>query len=109
MLNLIQNEWIKMFRQVGTYIMLGLLVLLIIGTGVITKIYDTTPEPVNDKWKEQLIEENVMWERNIEEMPLMKEYFTKSLAINNYRLETIYHRKTQAVFGPIYERVSSFY
>ena len=41
MLNLIQNEWIKIFRQVGTYIMLGLLVLLLIGTGVITKIYDT--------------------------------------------------------------------
>ncbi len=87
MLNLIQNEWIKIFRQVGTYIMLGLLVLLLIGTGVITKIYDTNPETVNDKWKEQLIEENVMLEQNIEEMPLMKEYFTKELAINNYRIQ----------------------
>ena len=49
MLNLIQNEWIKIFRQVGTYIMIGLLVLLVIGTGVITKYYESNAETVNDK------------------------------------------------------------
>ncbi|MCM3110946.1 ABC transporter permease [Lederbergia lenta] len=91
MLNLIQNEWIKIFKQVGTYIMIGLVVLLVIGTGVLTKYLDSTVEPVNDNWKQQLSEQNKVSEQDVEEIPMMtpsmKEFLKKDIAINEYRME----------------------
>ena len=37
MLNLIQNENMKIYRQLSTYIMLGLLIVVVIAGGLISK------------------------------------------------------------------------
>lgn len=87
MLNLIQNEWIKVFKQIGTYIMIGLLVLLVMGLGAINKYSDSTAKPVDDKWKEHLAESNKQSEQDMKEMPMVEEFLKKDIAINNYRIE----------------------
>ncbi|MBS4205979.1 ABC transporter permease [Lederbergia citrea] len=91
MLNLIQNEWIKIFKQMGTYIMIGLLVLLVIGAGGITKYVESTAKPVNENWKEKLAAQNQQLQKDIEEIPMMapsmKEYTSKQIAINDYRIK----------------------
>ncbi|MEK3890149.1 ABC transporter permease [Bacillus sp. FSL K6-3431] len=91
MLNLIQNEWIKMFRQIGTYIMIGLVILLVIGSGAITKYLDSKAEPINDNWKQELAASNQQLEQDMEEIPMMtasyKEFINKEKAINEYRIQ----------------------
>ncbi|MBS4209285.1 ABC transporter permease [Bacillus sp. FJAT-50079] len=87
MLNLIQNEWIKIFKQIGTYIMIGLVVLLVIGNGAITKYLDSKAEPVDQDWKQELTISNQQHAANMETMPMTKEFFKQQIAINEYRIE----------------------
>jgi ABC-2 type transport system permease protein len=91
MLSLIYNEWIKIFRQKGTYMMIGLLILLVIGAGGLMKYSDSKMEPVKADWKQQLASENKTLEQNLKEMhlvtPSFKEYTMKKIAINEYRIK----------------------
>ena len=51
MFNLIQNEWMKLWHKKGTWAILGILLLVIIGVGVLDKI---TMEEVNTTdWKQE--------------------------------------------------------
>lgn len=89
MLKLVQNEWIKIFRQVGTYVMIGLVVLLVIGSGVLTKYYGSTAEP-NTDWKQDLNAQNEGLRENLKhiEGPAFNDYYLQQqLAINEYRLD----------------------
>lgn len=54
MVGLIQNEWVKIFRQISTYIMIGFLVVVLILLGVLTKFIESNSEPVSENWKEDL-------------------------------------------------------
>ena len=49
MFNLIVNEWIKIFNRKGTYVMIGILLLAVIGLGVLTKTIGETDQ--NTDWK----------------------------------------------------------
>lgn len=92
MLNLIKNEWIKIFKQVSTYIMIGFLLLVIIAAGGITKYVVSNEKPANDRnWKQELIKENEQNKAQLEDVefvtPSFKEFLTKQTAINEYRIE----------------------
>ncbi len=52
MLNLIKNEWMKIFRRTGTYVMIGLLVLIVTVTGVFIKYQEQgISVPDNENWE----------------------------------------------------------
>ncbi|WLR42422.1 ABC transporter permease [Bacillus carboniphilus] len=84
MVNLIANEWIKIFKRVGTYVMIGL-VLLVICAFVAGMVYfegmQTQEEQLD--WRVELQSENQMLEENAE----YDDYSLEQLKINEYRLE----------------------
>jgi ABC-2 type transport system permease protein len=93
MVSLIRNEWMKIFKRVGTYVMIGLLILVVGGSGAITKYLDSQNQ--NQKqdqgdWKQPLTEEVAADKQHLEQGGMDK--FSKSMieervAINEYRLE----------------------
>ena len=88
---LIQNEWIKLFRQFGTYILIGLLLLIIIGSAVLTKsMYRGDSSQAYD-WRQDLIMQNEMNEEQLKDseyLPKSLEKFYKDeILLNEYRLE----------------------
>ncbi|HLU23176.1 ABC transporter permease [Lederbergia graminis] len=92
MLKLIQNEWVKIFKQISTFIMIGLFVLLIIASGALVKYLESKEEPqANNDWKQELAAANEQSKRDLEEIPMitptMKEFLMKDIAINEYRIE----------------------
>ncbi|GAB0169265.1 ABC transporter permease [Lysinibacillus sp. CTST325] len=88
MLNLIQNEWMKLWHKKGTWAMVALVILFIIGPGIMMKYYDTkTTEDIT--WQE--IEQNaintnkeMMKDDNVSAED--KKYFEEQIAISEYRL-----------------------
>lgn len=89
---LIQNEWIKIFRQISTYIMIGFLLLVLIAGGAISKYLDTRAEPGNEHWKEELQSEvienkEMLADSNIVMAPSLKGYLKQEIAIGEYRIE----------------------
>ncbi|MBS4198273.1 ABC transporter permease [Bacillus sp. FJAT-49732] len=91
MLNLIKNEWIKIFKQVSTYIMIGFLLLVIIAAGGITKYVESKEKPANENWKQELIAQNEQYKKQLADVelaaPSLKEFYSKEIAINEYRIE----------------------
>src|SRR5688572_5654299 len=88
MLSLIQNEWMKIFRRPGTYVMMGILILIVSGTGIFMKAQG---QPVNpdENWKQVLQQENDALKRQVESSPVKMEqdYYKKQIAINEYRIK----------------------
>lgn len=91
MYNLVVNEWVKIFKQIGTYIMLGLIVITVIANGALTLYFDNntmTTEQLD--WREQLEQDNAMWKEQLGDgfmPPQVKNTAKQYLAINEYRLE----------------------
>ncbi|MGF2617202.1 ABC transporter permease subunit [Rossellomorea vietnamensis] len=90
MFNLIKNEWIKIFSRPGTYVMIGLLVLLVIGAGSVMKFVGGTDTPEGD-WKQQTqveVERDKQILEESENMPSFNQQMTEErIAINEYRLD----------------------
>ncbi|MEI5905722.1 ABC transporter permease [Bacillus spongiae] len=91
MLNLIRNEWMKIFKRPGTYVMIGLLVLFVVAMGGIYK-YVEKDIPENLDWKQQLTTEIESDKQTLEEygnqmMDIEKLSYEKDIAINTYRIE----------------------
>ncbi|MCM3767251.1 ABC transporter permease [Neobacillus niacini] len=88
--NLIVNEWIKIFKRPGTHVMIGLLVLAIIGTGTLTKIYGGNQE-ANPQWEQQLQQRIAEDQKQITELPstavTYKKNLERQIALNQYRLD----------------------
>ncbi|MDQ0231713.1 ABC transporter permease [Metabacillus malikii] len=92
MVNLIKNEWIKIFKRVGTFVMVGILALLVIGMGGLYKYSETQSEPTQQAdWKqetESIIAEN---KKNLEETGQqnsnLNSFYQREIAINEYRLK----------------------
>ncbi|MGE7945432.1 ABC transporter permease [Lysinibacillus sp. NPDC093688] len=88
LLNLIQNEWMKLWHKKGTWAMVALLILFIIGPGIMMKYYETkTTEDI--KWQES--EQNAI--NDYKEMMKGddvsaedKKHFEEQIAISEYRL-----------------------
>lgn len=91
MYNLVVNEWVKIFKQIGTYIMLALIVITVIASGALTMYFDNTMAKQEIDWRQQLEEENVMWNEQLSEeyfVPAsVKKAASQYIAINEYRLE----------------------
>jgi ABC-2 type transport system permease protein len=91
MVSLIRNEWMKIFKRVGTYVMIGLLILVVGGSGAITKYLDSQNQKQDQgDWKQPLTEEVAADKQHLEQGGMDK--FSKSMieervAINEYRLE----------------------
>lgn len=111
-MKLISNEMMKIFKKASTYIMLGLLTIIIIGSGGLIKYMDSIEEPpqnqptveengvsietgavtANQDWKQELSNQNKMNEEEIKAMDPETDksyidYLKKDIAINEYRLE----------------------
>ncbi|MEK3799884.1 ABC transporter permease [Peribacillus sp. FSL H8-0477] len=80
MMGLLANEWIKIFKRKATYILIGITLLLVLGTAIALYFFDkpdTNSE--NGAWKVTLTEEN----KNYADDEMMKPY----IAENQYRID----------------------
>lgn len=85
---LIQNENMKIYRRVSTWIMLIILIGAALVVGIFTNA--TAPDSVDENWKQGVQQDSEMLKANIEneDYPkLARDTFEKELAINEYRLE----------------------
>lgn len=81
----------KLYKRTGTWVMIGLIILAIVGVGLFSKFVLDSDAQIN--WKEQLKDENMQLERTMkdtEKMGVGNNYVKQQLAINNYRLENDY-------------------
>ena len=87
MFNLIVNEWIKIFNRKGTYVMIGILLLAVIGLGVLTKTIGETDQ--NADWKKELAQENADMKEQLKGVsnPALEKSYERSTAINEYRIK----------------------
>jgi ABC-2 type transport system permease protein len=90
MLSLIRNEWTKIFKRVGTYVMLGLLILIIGVTGAFTKYSDMKAKEM-DNWKQELSAQVESDKQMLAESPNLNKFIKndteRRIAINEYRIE----------------------
>ncbi|MEC1537259.1 ABC transporter permease [Bacillus sonorensis] len=87
MFNLIVNEWIKIFNRKGTYFMIGILLLSVIGLGILTKTTGETDQ--NADWKKELAQENADMKEQLKGVsnPALEKSYERSTAINEYRIK----------------------
>lgn len=88
MLQLIQNEWMKLWYKKGTWAMVALIIIFIVGPGIMLKYYDTkisediswkeTEQQTINNYKEMLAGDDLT--------PADKAYFEEQIAISEYRL-----------------------
>ncbi len=88
---LIINEWIKLFKRPGTLVMIGLLLLSIIATGVLNKIYGDNGQTAHPQWEQQVTQEIKQAQKQLSELPAtavdVKKDLERKVAINQYRLD----------------------
>lgn len=79
-MGLLANEWIKIFKRKATYIMIGITLLLVLGTAIALYFFDKPDmNSENGAWKVTLTEEN----KNYADDEMMKPY----IAENQYRID----------------------
>lgn len=67
MLNLIYNEWIKIFSRVGTWVMIGILGVSMVGFALLSNHFSS--DEANPKWKQELQAENADMKKQIKDNP----------------------------------------
>ncbi|MED4228111.1 ABC transporter permease [Neobacillus cucumis] len=90
MVNLIKNEWMKIFRRPGTIVMIAILVLTLAIVGIVMKAQNKSMDVQQDKnWQEVLQEENSALKQQMvkSQTAMEKQYFKKEIAINDYRIQ----------------------
>ena len=90
MFKLVQNELMKIFRRPGTYVMIVILIVATSVAGAFFKYQDNgNSDKVDPKWEQNLKEENSALKKQSASSGtgLEKEYFKKTIAINDYRLK----------------------
>ncbi|MCE4046928.1 ABC transporter permease [Bacillus sp. Au-Bac7] len=91
MLQLLQNEWMKIWKRAATHVMVVLLLLSVIAIGAITKYQENgLSVPDNENWRQGLEMENKEYQKQLDEgtvSPDLIEYTRSQIAINEYRLE----------------------
>lgn len=93
MLNLIQNENMKVFHQLSTYIMLGLLIVIVIAGGFISK-NSSQPGSTDTDWKTQLTQQNAGLQESLTQIEnegmVVEESrvaLNRMMKTNDYRIE----------------------
>ena len=92
MLNLIRNEWMKLWSKKATWIMTLLLVVFLVGIAGVTKWVESSMQPPegNPTWEQNLKENQMMLEQQLASPGLddeQKEQVEEELAITEYRLK----------------------
>ncbi|WP_338451515.1 ABC transporter permease [Niallia oryzisoli] len=93
MFNLIKNEWMKIFQQKGTYVMIGLLLFMVLVTGAFIKYQERGGSvPDNQNWEQGLLLENDSMRKQLEEMgdAVPKNTilpYERQIALNEYRIK----------------------
>ncbi|MYL32169.1 ABC transporter permease subunit [Pontibacillus yanchengensis] len=88
LLKLIQNENMKLYKRLGTWVMIGLVVFAVLAVGIFSTFVMESDDSAN--WKERLQVENTQLQKQLEQSPLKgagETYVKKQVAINNYRIE----------------------
>ena len=93
-MNLVANEWMKLFKRVSTYIMLAFVVIIVIGVGSIIKYSEVKySEDASVNWEVQMKENLVFSKQELEsikddkDMATYRETLERNIAIDEYRLE----------------------
>jgi ABC-2 type transport system permease protein len=85
---LIHNENIKIYKRMGTWVMIGILVLVVALVGIFTKF--VLDPGSNADWKLQLTAENAQLTESLETAPMLeaqKRLLKERIALNEYRVE----------------------
>jgi ABC-2 type transport system permease protein len=85
---LIQNENMKIYRRISTWIMLVILIAVAVVVGVVMN--STASDSVDEQWKQNLQQQNEVYKTDLanEDLPdMVKDISERELAINEYRLE----------------------
>jgi len=88
MLNLVKNENMKIYRRISTWIMIGILILLVVGVALIVKFVE--PNSGAGDWKANLTQQNMNYQNTISQSKgnsAMKEQFEKLIKLNEYRID----------------------
>lgn len=89
MFNLLQNEWMKIFKRPGTFVMMGILFVTIVLMGGIIK-YENQDVKANPNWQQEIHTTVAEQKQSFEQMENasqgQRKYLEKSIAINEYRL-----------------------
>jgi ABC-2 type transport system permease protein len=89
-INLIKNEWMKIFSRPGTIVMIVILVLSLSLVGIVIKSQQNNMDIQQDKnWQQILQEENDALKQQLVKSQTDKEkqYYKKEIAINDYRIK----------------------
>ncbi len=81
-----QNEWMKLWHKKGTWTMVALLVLFIIGPGIMLKYYETKEDKTWQQLEQQSIDnyKEILKDDNLSAED--KNHFEDQIAISEYRL-----------------------
>ncbi|MCQ6278213.1 ABC transporter permease [Bacillus sp. EB600] len=89
MIGLIQNEWMKIFKRPGTYVMIAILLIVASIFSAIVK-FERSGNNIeeNKNWEQILMQENDALKKQLENSnsPQEKQYFQKQIATNAYRI-----------------------
>jgi len=90
MFKLIQNEWMKIFKRPGTFVMLGILLITVVLMGGIIK-YENQDVKANPNWQHEIQTIIAEQKQSLAQMENAAQgqtkYLEKSIAINEYRLD----------------------
>jgi ABC-2 type transport system permease protein len=92
LLNLIRNEWMKLWHKKATWIMVAILLLVLIGiSGIMNFVQSKYDQPENQpSWEENLAENQAVLTAQLADPTIddaTKKQIKKELAISEYRLE----------------------
>lgn len=88
MINLVKNEWMKIFKRPGTYVMIAILVVITSIFGIFHK-YQEQDFNLDKNWEQTLQQENEALKKQMEQSTskLEKQYYREEIAINDYRIK----------------------
>ncbi|MFB5194688.1 ABC transporter permease [Neobacillus sp. KR4-4] len=88
MVNLIKNEWMKIFKRPGTYVMIAILVVITAAFGIFHK-YQEKDFSIDKNWEQTLQQENDALKKQMEQSTskLEKQFYKEEIAINDYRIK----------------------
>jgi len=88
--NLIRNEWMKIFKRTGTIVMIVILILAAGVVGAFSKYMESNQQTaVENNWVQNLQQENNALKKQLEQSQTQseKKYYKQEIAINDYRIE----------------------
>lgn len=88
MINLIKNENMKLVHRISTWIMIGILIVIVLLAGIAMKV--STTINTNDNWKSQLEQENKAYKEAMNQSIVpesAKDTYIQTIKINEYRIQ----------------------